>query len=69
MATKKSTTKRAAARNETPHRETPKKEAAKVAPKTSAELKAKYLTDKAAHPHKTQEIFTQYQKDKIALRP
>ena len=44
----------------------PKKEAV-AAPKTLRELKAKYLADKAAHPHKAQEIFAQYQKDKRAL--
>jgi hypothetical protein len=43
-----------------------KKEAV-AAPKTLGELKAKYLADKAAHPHKEQEIFAQYQKDKRAL--
>ena len=60
---KKAATKKA----ETPKRvEAPKKEAV-AAPKTLRELKAKYIADKAAHPHKAQEIFAQYQKDKRAL--
>ena len=47
----------------------PKAQEPKKAPvaKTLGELKAKYLADKAADPHKAQEITAQYQKDKAAL--
>ena len=66
------TQKRLTPKKATPKKATPKKAEARKkepapAPKTLGELKAKYLADKAAHPHKAQEIFAQYQQDKRAL--
>jgi hypothetical protein len=59
-ATKKTATKKVAVEKEAPVKvESP--------PKTLLELKSKFLADKAAHPHKAQELLAQYRKDKAGL--